>query len=421
MTYVDSDRMDRVRRAMAAAGLDAFLCSSPQYVLMLSQYWPVLASSLVVVTAEAVALLVPEDEQELAERSSADMVRSFITASLERVTTAEDEVFPVLRKLCAQLGGLRGKVGVEMSGHFMPPAYISVHRYGASLLDRLGTALPDVSLVAVDDLLNKLSAVKTSFELNMMRQACLVASQAFTKGRAALAPGMTEREAAQCFQPRLLVPSQVGNDVRCGGQVWCMSGPNSAQAYFGYAQTRERTLQTGDLVLIHCNSHYNGMWTDITRTFLLADAPTRKEQELYSAVFQARSAALAAVRPGVAAKQVDRAARAVMLSAGFGDAFKHQTGHGVGFSAIDHNSYPRIHPSSSDTLEEGMTFNVEPAIYIDGFGGLRHCDLVAVGADGPELLTPFISSPAALTLNNTGLYSQQKRGGYETLTTDRPG
>lgn len=174
--------------------------------------------------------------------------------------------------------------------------------------------------------------------------------------------------------------------------MWCMSGPNSAQAYFSYARTRERTLQQGDLVLIHCNSYYGGMWTDITRTFCWGVSPTRKQQELYDIVFRARSAALGAIRPGVTGSEVDKAARSVIGSAGFGKAFKHQVGHGVGFNAIDHNSYPRIHPVSCDTLEEGMTFNVEPAIYIDGYGGLRHCDLVTVSKEGNELLTPFLNS-----------------------------
>ncbi len=62
---------------------------------------------------------------------------------------------------------------------------------------------------------------------------------------------------------------------------------------------------------------------------------------------------------------------------GFGDAFRHSTGHGVGFAAANANGIPRIHPKSSDVLEEGMTFNIEPAAYFDGYGGMRHCDVVA--------------------------------------------
>jgi Xaa-Pro aminopeptidase/Xaa-Pro dipeptidase len=110
---------------------------------------------------------------------------------------------------------------------------------------------------------------------------------------------------------------------------------------------------------------------------------------MYAAVAEARQAALAAIRPGVKAADVDKAARSVLQARGFGDAFKHSTGHGVGFSAINANARPRLHPKSDDVLQTGMIFNVEPAVYFDGYGGLRHCDVVALTDRGPEVLTPF--------------------------------
>jgi Xaa-Pro dipeptidase len=91
----------------------------------------------------------------------------------------------------------------------------------------------------------------------------------------------------------------------------------------------------------------------------------------------------------VRAADVDRAARDVLEDRGLGARFKHPAGHGVGFHAIDHNARPRLHPESDDVLEPGLTFNLEPAVYLDGECGLRHCDMVAVTADGHEVLTPF--------------------------------
>ena len=87
---------------------------------------------------------------------------------------------------------------------------------------------------------------------------------------------------------------------------------------------------------------------------------------------------------------MDRAARDVLVERGFGRAFKHATGHGVGFSAINHNARPRIHPACDALLEVGMVFNIEPAIYIPGVGGMRHCDDVVVTPSGAECLTPFL-------------------------------
>lgn len=110
---------------------------------------------------------------------------------------------------------------------------------------------------------------------------------------------------------------------------------------------------------------------------------------MFEAIFDARRAAIAAIGPGVKVSEIDRAARGVLAERGFGKEFKHGLGHAVGFQAIDHNAPPRLHPASPDIIETGMVFNIEPAIYIENFGGIRHCDMVAVTEDGAEILTGF--------------------------------
>ncbi|HWE61367.1 MAG TPA: M24 family metallopeptidase, partial [Chloroflexota bacterium] len=119
---------------------------------------------------------------------------------------------------------------------------------------------------------------------------------------------------------------------------------------------------------------------------------------MYAAVFEARAAALSVICPGVRAAEVDRAARDVLTARGFGDQFTHGLGHNVGFSAISTEFPPRLHPASHDYLEIGMTFNLEPAIYIQGYGGLRHCDVVTLGEQGAEVLTSFQATPADLIM-----------------------
>jgi Xaa-Pro aminopeptidase len=125
--------------------------------------------------------------------------------------------------------------------------------------------------------------------------------------------------------------------------------------------------------------------------YLLSGLMDDRARELFDAVLAARRAALAAIAPGVPAREVDRAARDVLAQHGLGHSFPHGTGHGVGFAAIDHQATPRIHPASEDVLEKGMVFNLEPAVYLEGWGGVRHCDMVAVTSDGAELLTAFQS------------------------------
>jgi Xaa-Pro dipeptidase len=188
---------------------------------------------------------------------------------------------------------------------------------------------------------------------------------------------------------------------RGGGYAWCMSGPNAADAGGAYARSRPKPVARGELILVHCNAYADGYWVDVTRTFILGD-PGRRQGELLDAVLRARAAALEVIRPGARAADVDRAARGVLEDRGLGAQFKHPAGHGVGFHAIDHNARPRLHPESDDVLEEGMVFNVEPAVYFDGDCGLRHCDMVAVTTDGHEVLTPFQATIDQLILPESG-------------------
>ncbi len=234
-----------------------------------------------------------------------------------------------------------------------------------------------------------LRSVMTPAETEHVKAACEVAEAAFQFAADQLKPGLRETEIAAACEGQLSIQG-IGykGAQRAGGFAFCMSGPNSALAGRAYAQSRSRALKSGDLVLLHVNSYRDGYWTDITRTYCLGE-PTLRQRSLYEAIFEARAAALVAIRPGVKAAEVDQAARRVLEKCGFADYFTHSTGHNVGFSAISGSSPPRLHPASPDVLETGMVFNVEPAIYIQGFGGIRHCDVVTVTGDGVQVLTPF--------------------------------
>jgi Xaa-Pro aminopeptidase len=178
-----------------------------------------------------------------------------------------------------------------------------------------------------------------------------------------------------------------------------MSGPNAAKASAAYARTRSRTLQHDDTIMIHCNSYVDGLWTDITRTYTL-QAPTERQATMRTAVLAARAATLDRIKPGAKAAEVDAASRRAIEDYGLGEYLRHGTGHGVGFSPMSADSLPKLHSRSSDILQEGMVFNVEPAVYVDGYGGVRHCDMVAVTASGYELLTDFQTDPESLTVAN---------------------
>lgn len=394
----DTERIARIRHALTEAGLDALIGTLPAHVLLLTGYWPVVGTSMAVVNTDGmVGLLAPQDEHDLARQSWADKLDTFEPASLEHMRNAEEAIRPHLADMLRSLGIANGQIGYEAGSAYEPASYASMHLYGGSVRVVLSKACSGTSVPA-DPLFARLGAVKTPREIDRIRVACTIAGHAFDQGVAQLRPGLRETEAAANLQEALSVFGVGHAGVeRSGGFAFCMSGPNSALASGAYAQSRARELQTGDLVLVHCNSYADGFWTDITRTYCLGGAD-RRQMELIAAIFAARSAALQTIRPGVRASEVDRAARDVLASRGFGKEFKHPTGHGVGFRAINHNALPCIHPKSDQLLEAGMVFNVEPAIYIEGYGGLRHCDVVTVTGEGVEVLTAFQDAPAHVSL-----------------------
>jgi Xaa-Pro aminopeptidase len=261
--------------------------------------------------------------------------------------------------------------------------------YGSSVVDMLRVAAPSAPLAPASELLAELAAVKTPAEVARIRLSCKIAAKAFEQGFANVSAGHVESEVAAGYRSgfSMLGMNEAGV-LRADGFAWCMSGPNSAEAGAAFAYSRNRRLQMGDMVLIHANSYADGYWTDITRTQVLGE-PSPKQRDIFSAIAKARAEAFGAIRPGVRAADVDRKARKVLRKHGFEKEFPHSLGHGVGFAAISANARPRIHPASDEILETGMTFNIEPSIYIQGYGGARHCDMVAVSQNGMELLTDF--------------------------------
>jgi Xaa-Pro aminopeptidase len=391
----DHERVGRIRRALETHGLDAIVCGRRANVLLLSGYWPVIGSALAVATREgAVALIVPADEADLASSGWADAIHTFDVGSLERLTTIIEAVRGPLAAATSALGLRSGAtIGFEGGAAFDPSGYASTYTYGAALKHLLRGAFAGAHVCDATECLAELQSVLTERELHRLRIACAVAQAAFESTAATIRVGMTERQIAEHLRAGL---GSAGHE-RCDGFAYCMSGPNSARAYAAFQQSSARAIADGDFVLLHCNSYCDGFWTDITRTFCVG-AITDQQRAMRDAVHIARRAALDAIGPGARASTVDYAARHVLTERGFGDAFKHPTGHGVGFAAINHNARPRIHPASNVVLEVGMVFNIEPAVYVSDRGGMRHCDVVVVTDDGGECLTPFLIGTDELNL-----------------------
>jgi Xaa-Pro aminopeptidase len=397
-----NERTHRLAQTLQEARLRALVCACPENVLMLSGYWPVVGTAVAVATADGhVGILAPEDEHDLAAQGWATQVRTYQPSALDRLTGPADAIRDPLSALLRELDATAGGIAYEDRAIFEAASYVAMYRFQPAIAGVLGDAAPCAALNSGAAVLAALRSRLTPDEVAQMRLACAIAGNAFTSAARALRPGMRESEVAAAFEAQLSVQGLAQPGVRrAGAHVFCMSGQNSAEAGGAHARTRSRELQAGDLVLIHCNSYVDGYWTDITRTYCLG-TPDARQQAVYEAVFAARAAALGAISPGACAVAVDRAARDVLDERGFGCYFTHGVGHNVGFSVISADFPPRLHPASRDVLVSGMTFNLEPAIYIPDWGGVRHCDVVTLREDGPEVLTPFHTAQEDLVLSTS--------------------
>jgi len=384
------ERIDRIRSALRENQWDLLVCALPMNVLLLSGYWPVIGAGLALAFSDGrICLLVPEDEEDLARRGWADEIRTFKAGSLDELVTIAQAIQSPLRKLAAGFSANPWRVGFEARATSEPASYAAMHLYSGTMRAVLEEALSILTISPADEALAHLRAHKTEFEIDRIRTACRIAERAFECGSKQVKTGASEVETATIFRQRLSTSLMDFPALsRADGFAWCMSGANSALASGAYARSRAKRVEPGDLVLVHLNSYADGYWTDITRTYSIGK-PDERRQGMYDAIFAARDAALRAIHPGAKAADVDAAARDVLETRGFGPQFKHSTGHGVGFSAISAEAKPCLHPKSTEAMEAGMVFNVEPAVYFKGYGGIRHCDMVEVTGAGAELLTPF--------------------------------
>jgi Xaa-Pro aminopeptidase len=385
----DADRHDWIASALRNAQLDALLCCSSTEVLLLTGYCPVMSASVAVFTAAGeVAVVAPEDEVELAHKTSAARVIPYKPAGLDTLCTPLELLKKPFETLLGELKLGSEHYGLQMDEGVQPSSYQVAYQFRSALLELMKQLRPQAEFSPADELLEKMKAVKTAKEVELMASACKVASAGFERAAQCMEAGRRETAVAAEANSAFETNALAGEFQRSHGQYFCMSGPNSALAASAYARTRQRVLEEGDLVMVHANTCADGYWTDISRTYTVG-APSERQQKVRDAILKARDAALRVIRPGVTGRDVDGAARQVMEAHGLGKAFQHAAGHGVGFAAANPNGRPRIHPLSDDVLEAGMTFNLEPAAYFEGYGGMRHCDVVAVTANGVDVLTDF--------------------------------
>jgi Xaa-Pro dipeptidase len=389
-------RVEIVRQAMSRENLDLLVAIAPNNVRLLTGYWPVTGKSVALFGRERSWLILPKDEKCFAELSWVDEVHPFEPVSLSSLAPVQERLRPELKRIVAACEPL-ASVGLDEEMFSSPASYVATLAL-AGFPALINQILGPARVACRADLFARLRASLTGAERDLIFQAIRYAKSAFAAVPRLFKTGVREWELAGSLAT--LLGAGCTDTHRSGGSFFCASGQNSAQASAAYQQNTNRRIEANEVLLIHCNSYLDGIWTDITRTFYTG-GQNKDYLRLMNILFRARNAALERIRPGARASEVDSGARHVLESEHIGKYFPHGTGHGVGFATIDPLALPRIHPVSEDILEEGMVFNVEPAVYLEGEFGLRHCDMVCVTAGGCEVMTDFLSSPDDLCLQNT--------------------
>ena len=258
-----------------------------------------------------------------------------------------------------------GRIGVEAGRmRFLELAYLE-------------KSLPDVEIVDGEEVIAGLRIIKDPDEVEKMRQAAKIAQEALLRLFRGIREGMTEKQIANELVIQIL---QAGSDDLLPFSPIVSIGENAANPH---AVPTDRALHPGDLLLIDWGASYDGYFSDITRTFTFGEVPPELKK-IGAIVFEANQAARRTGKPGMEAGFVDRAARTVISDAGYGDYFIHRTGHGLGMEA---HEPPYIYEGNDFILAQGMTFTVEPGIYLPGKGGVRIEDDVVVTDSGLESLT----------------------------------
>jgi len=257
--------------------------------------------------------------------------------------------------------GIR-RLGVESTN-------LTLHRF--RLLRR---RLKRVRLVPSNDLVLRLRRTKEPAEVALMKKAQQVTDRLFRRLLDLVKPGVTERDLA------LEIEIEFRRQAEPAFVPIVASGPNAAQPHARYS---DRRLRPGDVITFDLGCRWHGYCSDMTRTVFLGKAPARL-RAVYHHVLAAQERALATIRPGVAGKWVDAAAREYLDRVGLGKFFGHGLGHGVG---LEVHELPNLSPNSKDILEPGDVVTVEPGVYLPGLGGVRIEDMVVVTKTGCANLT----------------------------------
>ena len=350
------NRQKKLTKALNQANLDSLVLNpSPSLIYFTGLHFHLSERPVVAIfTPEhPPVLVIPELESAKAENLSYD---------LNPFTYPEDpDKWAAAFKSGAKAAGLSGSdVGVED------------RQLRLLELRLLQTALPESHIVNAEDTVATLRMYKDESEIDAMQKAVDVAQKAMEATLPKVKIGMTEKEVAAELVMNIF---RQGSGAELPFQPIVSTGPNGANPH---ASPSDRKLANGDLLVIDWGASVDGYFSDLTRTFGVGKVNPEQEK-IHKIVQEANAAGRAIAKPGITCGEVDKAARDVIEKAGYGEYFISRTGHGLG---LEVHEEPYMRTDNPMPLEPGMTFTIEPGIYIPNQDGVRIEDDVLVTETG---------------------------------------
>jgi Xaa-Pro aminopeptidase len=362
MNVSEATRLDRARMAMAAASVDALVVTHLPNVYYLCGFT---GSNAALIVLPGAAHLFTDGRYTIQAREECPEARIHI------VRSALSEACGIFIAQSARRARGRLRIGFD-------PAHLSVAEW--TRLRKAAEARIHWKHAA--GLIEALREVKEPAELAVMREAAKLGSEVMAEVIALVRPGVTELDLAAEIDFRMRRKGAEGASF----ESIVASGPRSA---LPHARPTAKRLQKSELVVLDLGAILRHYCSDLTRTVYVGKAPA-KVRKWYRAVELAQQAALEALKAGVTSGSVDRAARRMLDRNGLGRYFIHSTGHGLG---IEVHETPRLGREQKQEIRVGMVVTLEPGIYLQGVGGIRIEDDVAILARGAEVIT---SAPRGL-------------------------
>lgn len=380
-------RIAGAQKMMREKKIDAIVVRLSENVVLFSRYWPRNGFSFVLIPQKGEATLIcPESDYKDASAGTLERIQTF---GWVRVSDGDpyanvQKVFEKLANKCEVPKNSRIGMDIGYDAVSVPVCSGEIGIPGINTQRVVKVAFGAKEIVPINEIVDALRIYKDETDLERINAVNRL-GKAATKRFATIVNNPNMREIDVAADIEAYIARTAGTFGMKYAKAWAQvtSGERTADAWFAGMVTGDRFLMNGDLVMLEIGIVADGYWCDLTETVCVGRMDATKA-EIYSAVMQAQSDAVMAIRPGVKASDVDTIARNTIARAGFGSHFNHNLGHGVGFAY--HESKPIFSPTSADVLVSGMIHSVEPGVYIPGIGGVRLEINVLVCDDGYRIL-----------------------------------